>query len=427
MPEDSRKITIQVRTAKTWETAAEVLLTGSEKDGANAETRFEYDIDYALQYKEKSGSRAVSCLFPINFEQKNCSSWPSFLLDLFPQGAALKYIVEHYKIADTAENYWKILKTACLNPPGNVRILNSKHLENIPTSHSGFTREEILQKGANFLEYMIENGAPVAGTTGAGGAAPKFLLREDHRGLFHADGALQDTETKECWLVKYPRGYEHQDRLILETESKYLKIAKKVGLKVDRLTNWEKNCLFVPRFDRKVGALEINYWGLESFYSLVGSTEFGSRLRHETYLDAIQKFSSTPQEDAIEYVFRDFLNIMMGNTDNHGRNSSLIKHNDLVSLAPLYDFAPMKFDSESIVRNTRWNFQVDADPFEIAEVLERKNLVDTHSFRVATKIFYDSVKNLDALLKDTHITSHFIEGTRQDREFLLAAISRFLR
>jgi serine/threonine-protein kinase HipA len=59
-------------------------------------------------------------------------------------------------------------------------------------------------------------------------------------------------------------------------------------------------------------------------------------------------------EFVIEWVKRDLLNIIFGNSDNHGRNTSFIKKEGFIKLAPVYDFAPMKADPEGIPRATKW-------------------------------------------------------------------------
>ena len=64
-------------------------------------------------------------------------------------------------------------------------------------------------------------------------------------------------------------------------------------------------------------------------------------------------------EFVIEWVRRDLLNIAFGNSDNHGRNTSFIKSNNFVSLAPIYDFAPMKADPEVISRTFTWGHNME--------------------------------------------------------------------
>jgi len=53
-------------------------------------------------------------------------------------------------------------------------------------------------------------------------------------------------------------------------------------------------------------------------------------------------------------VSRDLLNIVFGNSDNHGRNVSFLKSEGDIQFAPIYDFAPMKADPEMITRLFKW-------------------------------------------------------------------------
>lgn len=55
-----------------------------------------------------------------------------------------------------------------------------------------------------------------------------------------------------------------------------------------------------------------------------------------------------------EWVKRDLLNVAFANSDNHGRNTALLKTPQGTWLAPVFDFAPMKADPEGIIRTTTW-------------------------------------------------------------------------
>ena len=404
-------IKIMTRDDLSWRLMGEVSLLEGESLGANSAAEFCYDLDYAIEYSERTDYRAASVLLPVTTVPIQFDHWPPFLLDLFPQGAALRYVVDEYRIADKPENYWKILKTARLNPPGNLRIVPSENSAQRIHSHSGgFSREEVVAKGEDFLEHMVKVGAPVTGTTGAGGAAPKFLLREDHMGSFFADGALEDHKTRECWIVKFPRGRKKVDRDILHAEMAYHKIARRLGLTTYGELTWKDDCLFIPRFDRNTKSTLVEYFGLESFYSMIGLAEFGSRLRHETYLDGLHKFSSDPQTDIIEYCLRDFLNLMLGNTDNHGRNQSLLKKDNSIRLAPLYDFAPMKFDPEGIVRNTRWQDEIEAGSLEkLTDLLVKEYSVDIEVWHTKIYKFAEECKQIEKILKEEKVAKDFTE------------------
>jgi serine/threonine-protein kinase HipA len=86
----------------------------------------------------------------------------------------------------------------------------------------------------------------------------------------------------------------------------------------------------------------------------------------------------------LEYVKRDVLNLVFGNSDNHGRNTSVLKSANAVWLAPVYDFAPMKMDLEGIARSTTWG------EFERGGDVDWKRLLPTfgeHETAVRTALF----------------------------------------
>ena len=211
----------------------------------------------------------------------------------------------------------------------------------------------------SFLEYMIENGASIAGSSDVQGESPKLLLTQDADGLFHADGALPDHLARRHWLIKFPRRRTDLERKILRNECAYLRLAERFGINVydtDHLRLSDNPALFVPRFDRVcTPEATVARYGLESFASAASRVEFGFRARHEDHCGLILKYSSSPIEDLLEYVRRDILNVCMGNTDNHARNHAFRKEPGVVRLSPLYDFAPMFLSDQGIARSVRWD------------------------------------------------------------------------
>ena len=171
----------------------------------------------------------------------------------------------------------------------------------------------------------------------------------------------------------------------------------------------------------------MQYFGLESFYSLAGRAEFGSRLEHETYVRALAAASTNAVNDVMEYVLRDFYNVMVGNTDNHGRNSSVLKGVGWVRLAPLYDVAPMKFDPEGVVRNTRWGAASEEGTIAgIADFLQRDAGITMELFLERLSAFYLASASLVERMVGTGVPQAFIAGTEADRRTLRQEIKAFL-
>ncbi len=317
-------------------------------------TTYEPEMKYYFEHQEHDESIGIytpSVHLPLSLVNTDFNNWPSFLCDFLPQGAVRVNICRKHQIVDSQENDFEILLKSAMNPIGNVRVKPYEELFN--SHHEGFEIKDILERNEEFIDYAIKVGALVSGGTGAQGVALKFLLNIDKKGKWHFDGAIPDSEVAKSYLVKFPRGRATQDRLILQIEVSYLKIAQELGLKSVEDVWFKEGMLFIERFDRKIDK-SVSRFGVETLASVSGLPGFGQTQNHEKTLEFIHQFSSN-SEDIFEFISRDFLNIVMGNTDNHLRNTSFIKYSDKeIELTPLYDFAPMAFDPEIIVRSCKW-------------------------------------------------------------------------
>ena len=342
-----------------WLTAA-IVEVDDTATGTASPSRFDYDFDYLGAKADSLGAidaRAASCRYPLNYEDRPEPTWPAFLLDLIPSGAARRHWDGRLGLPNNATSDWLILIRSAGNPPGNVRVLQATDDLTEGPIHPGFDRAEVVARAADFIEYARASGAPISGSSGAGGDSPKLLLREDLDGRWHADGALPDERTRSCWIVKFPRTRaDPTDRLVLRAEAAYHRVAQRLGVRAHGRVEWGADCLFIERFDRVVAGGAVKRLGLESLSSLVGVAEFGVPIRKERLAAAISQFVSDPRPELHEFLLRDVLDVALGNTDNHGRNTSVLKHEDgKIALSPIYDFAPMFLDRGGIARVSRWS------------------------------------------------------------------------
>jgi serine/threonine-protein kinase HipA len=186
-------------------------------------------------------------------------------------------------------------------------------------------------------------------------------MTQANDGLYYPDSFVTDEEAVRHVIVKLVRSNEPVDRLILEGEALYSRIAQEIGLNVSEPSTYAEGVLIIPRFDRKKreGGETVRL-GQESLVSAIGIADFGHVGTHEAYIDVLRQYSADPFSDIVEYLKRDIANLALGNPDNHGRNSALSKHEDgTIRLSPLFDFAPMRLAQEGIVRSTRWAMMRD--------------------------------------------------------------------
>ena len=415
---------IQIFLDGAWHDAATLQIHDANQGYAGG-CSFAYLIDHFARYAvQPHPTAAVSCRYPVNYEIHDLDSWPAFLLDVLPSGAGRVHWLTHLGLKDGPAADWELLQNGTGNPPGNLRIAEAAVRRDVivPTAdgklvsnhgHPGFQREDILDRQEHFIEYAAQMGAHVAGCSDVQGVAPKFLLQQDHRGRWHAEGALADADVSACWIVKFPRGKTEQDRTVLRNEAPYMALAGSIGLKVYPVaTEWEGDALFVPRFDRQIIPGGVVRFGMESLYSLAGITGYGVSVSQNVFAKALADYSTDPEVELREFVRRDVFNIAVGNKDNHGRNTAVLRLPDgTVTLTPLFDVAPMYLDPEGIARVSRWEGDAEAGGRPLwGRVAEALQIKDHRAFRGELADWADTIERLPDQMRECGVQDSIIEN-----------------
>lgn len=412
------KADIEIFHHNEWHLAASFSLLGADPQAQGYRTPgiLIYEPDYVINYNDKFGIEALSSRYPVNFDVNKTPSWPAFLLDLIPSGAGRRAFFENLSAPDQGpKSDWQLLIAGATNPPGNLRIKQAaEQLER--AHHPGFEKSEIIERKETFIEYARGRGAPVSGSTGAQGDAPKFLLTLDHLNRWHADGALPDAQAKKHYIVKFPRGHLSSDRAVLRNEAAYYKVAKHAGLRVHEIPEFINNTLFVSRFDRDVIENKVIRHGQESLCSLAGISAFGQAIAMEELCASFMPHVTHPKQELTEFLLRDVLNVALGNTDNHARNTAVSKYaNNLIALSPLYDFAPMILDEQGIARVCRWSIGETAGFPEwgkIAEIVAKqftKYQINANELRKLFFDFAEIAERLPQIMYEAGVDSELIE------------------
>lgn len=395
-----------------WRDAGTVTLSPS------GSVQLEYDLDYACEYFGQRDERALSLAIPIDTRPYDLPG-PAFLLDLIPQGDQLKRLLARHGIA-REDAYADILREIPLAAPGNIRVREpwtDMDARRGDYDHRGFTQADIVQYRQDFAHYMETHGAPIGGTNGAGGGSPKFLLRQDKEGYFHADGALDDTRTQTAFLVKFPYTDSRNSCLLARTEKAYYDVLRKLPLITGDALEIVDDVLFIRRFDRQIHELgRVFYYGLESLYGAQGISQYGQRLLHETNILHIAQCSSDPCSDIVEYLKRDIINQALANPDNHGRNTSWLKKNGSVRLSPVYDVTAMRFfQADFIVQMTDWH-QDHQDFRKRLNWLVTAAGIPPERLRSELQTLKEALENLDFWLRDAGVPDEIFTQTTADRD-----------
>jgi serine/threonine-protein kinase HipA len=371
-------LTIQLFNDGQWQDAA-VLDIPDPKAGRLGLAALSYHPQsYALEYMGRDDQYACSLGLPVDLMQTyRGKPWFAFLDDIMPAGASRRYWVNYLGIGNlpSLEQDYQLLAKGTIAPVGNMRIKESLPIKvnESQLTQMRFSEQDVVERNADFLEYAQAMGAASGGATGAGGEAPKLLVRCSTSNEIWIDTYQEDlTNQDQHYLVKFPRGNRAAiDCKILQAEFHYYHELQALGIETIntsamRLLEGERYpSLWLPRFDVDFIDGQQQRYGLESIYSVLGKAP-GTHLNHFSVLRDLVKLLNAQyavteegkkfdqQNFVIEWVKRDFLNVVFGNSDNHGRNTSLIKRPTGIFLAPVYDFAPMKVDPEGVIRNTSW-------------------------------------------------------------------------
>jgi serine/threonine-protein kinase HipA len=405
------RFTIQTHFDDAWHQAATLELR-EDAAGYRGASIVDYDLDYFVAHASMDYAagnavcdyRALSVQYPVDLESRYRTTWPPFLLDLMPQGHARRKLAEHLGLGEDARGSdLPLLLRSATGGIGNIRLKEAADAEVTRlkgVQRQGVTEAEILERSDHFMEVADRFAMLASGSSGLQGEWPKVSMTQAADGLYYPDSFVTDDEAVRHVIVKLVRSSDPSDRMILEGEALYSRIAQEIGLNVAEPSVYAEGVLIIPRFDRKRSETgKTVRLGQESLVATIGVAEFGYIGTHEAYIDSLRRYSADPVADTVEYLKRDIASLALGNPDNHGRNSALSKHEDgTVRLSPLFDFAPMRLAKEGIVRSTRWAMMRDAG---------RDHLPDWKN--ICTDLFPD----IDAQQTVSSALSEFAERLRQ--------------
>jgi len=402
----------------SWLDAAEITFFGSTKQ---EHVRITYLTDYLINAStpfENDTEFAVSVNAPVSPVAADYSRWPALFDDLLPVGKTRQWWITRLDIShlNVFEADTRLLEMTCAAPIGNLRIKEAfDRIEN--TSNIRFPTAIVCKLDHDFLEYANSQGAAVGGATGAVGVAPKLLLMLEHNEVYiDADFAGNSISAKP-YLVKFARNQRTQrDNNILRAEGVFYKVLPSI-LQHTQIPTMDPDkihikdvddhiSLWLPRFDVFEQNGKLHRLGVESIYSIINAGP-GSAWDHFNVIEKLweklqHSFAYTKSEFVTEYVIRDLLNVVFGNSDNHGRNISFIKKDSKIYYAPIYDFAPMKADEEQITRLFKWGdgCEIGGDISYQKIALRLQPYVSTETLLSSLRDIAKNLVNLHTLLVD---------------------------
>jgi len=182
--------------------------------------------------------------------------------------------------------------------------------------------------------------------------------------------------------------------------------------------------LLVPRFDRRLEPNGLVRLGVESLYSVAGVIDSAREtLLHHEVLIELSKCLTDFDAEMLEYCRRDVLNLAMGNRDNHGRNTAILKDTDgSMRLAPIFDFGPAYMDARNLVRVIHWDAEQASEVDWTAALLNLATCFDDaklttpnlQPLAAALREFARQLEDLPVLMAACGVDSEIIDARRYD-------------
>ncbi|WP_404420067.1 HipA domain-containing protein [Marinospirillum sp.] len=456
-----KELTLQLHLPSSgWQDCMKLKLDDPERGPAGAvEVHYLDDFATTETALENWGCRGLPAPWiqtPLEYATSyHFKQWPTFLMDLIPTGAAQRYWKDFLGLQgfpDYQVAAW-MLQRGAIAPIGNLRIreaFESGQFDSQPTE--SFSWLQASQRMDDFVTHASQRGMMISGGSGAGGEAPKILLRMDRgQKTVWVDPHPNIENPDLFYLVKFPRRQEgnarptQRDIEILKTEFAYYQELADLGVNTLDVTQMHlledkktQPTLWLPRFDRQFHSTN-DSWQLLGVESINAALGLRNAIRHEEVLQGLKILYDNRPEDFVEefeelaneWVKRDLLSVLFGNTDNHGRNTSVLKTSRGIQLAPIYDFAPMAADESSIHRTIKWESSIEqGGSFHwhlLPEHLEQKELGHAETFRKTLISTLEASTGLYQRLLTRGVPAKFLKLPRLSLDTLDQRIQDWLR
>ena len=306
-------------------------------------------FEYSDEYIQKPWCKPVSISLPLAKKIFSEQETKNFFDGLLPEGFTRKSISKAIHAAE--DDYITILKNLGAECLGAVKIIDNAAIPEKP-DYELLTMDrikELAEEGASKSAAFVVNSH--VSLTGASGKVGLYYDEKRDR-WFSPKGDAPSTHIVKQSHIKYEN--------IIVNEQLCLLTARKLGIKtpesfiIETGSNPEdRNTLFATkRYDREIDNNSKTIKGLAVPYRL-HQEDFSQALGIPAYqkyeekggkylkkmFDLLRSFSADPIKDRLELWRICIFNYLIGNTDNHIKNISLLYNKDLsyVRLAPLYD------------------------------------------------------------------------------------------
>lgn len=296
---------------------------------------FEYDSDVTDRL---SGAVGLSASLPVDRGRFSNAETRPFFEGLLPEGAVREQVARERGVS--VGNSFGLLAEIGAECAGAVVIVpeGEQPAPADTTSIRWLSEEELAEAIANLPAHPLGGGSDVR--VSLGGVQQKLIVTRAPNGRFGQPlGGAPSTHIIKPSLTGWAE--------IAANEAYCMRVASCLGLTTARSeisVIGETPCLVVERFDRSLtDDMRIDRVHQEDFCQALGilptsKYEFEGGPSIARVVDALRAMSAAPASDVNSFLRAVASNYLLGNSDAHGKNFSLLYDSQAgPRLAPLYD------------------------------------------------------------------------------------------
>jgi len=398
-----------------------VLVGKVSHDSQNSSYSFKYDKRWKSEGFEISPS--------LGFNGFDDNAIKNFIENLLPEGKGLEELSVYLQISKS--NKFAILKEIGFDTSGALTFSEDEMYTPYETSFREISDQELEEKVNNMQIEPIHiwDSKPRLSVAGVQAKLPIVII-EGVMGL--GEGEISSTH-----ILKFNKSGEN----VTLNEYISMKLAKELGFNVadvELKKIGREDVLFVERFDRSI--VDIKHVKKMHIIDSVQALGLPVSFKYEKNLGknmptirlgvSYIKLFSLGKKAIVPVLFKEqiikwsIINILLGNSDAHGKNISFFVKKEGIEVAPFYD----------LVNVTMYNnYEQDIamaidDEFHFCDLKEYDFKEFFEANKISTLLYFDelksAVKRLEVLFKDMGFISD--ELLNENREFVETYIENII-
>ncbi len=380
---------------------------------------------YSLEYDEEWKKDGFEISPSIGFKNPNNDAVGRFIENLLPEGNGLEELSVYFHISKSEK--FSILKQIGLETTGALTFTDSEvYLSN--DSFEEITVEELEEKITHRDEEPIHiwHGKPRLSVAGVQTKLPITIL-EDKLGF--GEGNICSTH-----ILKFNRAGEN----VVSNEFISMKLALAMGYNVANVACVKianQYVLFVNRFDREI--INSNLIKRRHIIDSVQALGFPSSYKYERNLGAnmpdyregvsFEKLFSLADKAVVPALFKEqiikwsILNLIIGNSDAHGKNISFFVSKAGLEVAPFYDLVNVTMYRDKYEQDMAMGIE---DIFEFDKLNEFAFREFFDENYISVEFYFNEFKRSVVKLKKLFKDMKFLDDdfTKNNEDFILKYI-----